>query len=129
MDVGRALFWTGTQLPYLPDPWYNLALTQAWRCAVRRGPSFFLFRRAARAAQPGEDRSSGTSPEEEHVRERRRDYELMFIISPLAASDEGVAAVVERVKQAIESNGGEVRSVNHSSPWGRRKLAIRSAST
>lgn len=57
------------------------------------------------------------------MRERRRDYELMFIISPLAASDEGVAAVVERVRQAIESNGGEVRSVNHSSPWGRRKLA------
>ncbi len=57
------------------------------------------------------------------MRERRRDYELMFIISPLAATDEGIAAVIERVRQAIESNGGEVRSVNHSSPWGRRKLA------
>jgi len=57
------------------------------------------------------------------VRERRRDYELMFIISPLAASEEGIAAVVDRIKQAIEASGGEVSAVNHSPPWGRRKLA------
>jgi len=44
-----------TPLPYFSDPWYNLALIQAWRCASRRGPSFFLFRRAPRAAQPGEN--------------------------------------------------------------------------
>ncbi|GAB4430955.1 MAG: 30S ribosomal protein S6 [Chloroflexi bacterium OHK40] len=57
------------------------------------------------------------------MRERRRDYELMVIISPLAANEEGVASVVERIRGAVESNGGEVTAVNHSAPWGRRKLA------
>lgn len=57
------------------------------------------------------------------MRERRRDYELMFIISPLAASEDGVAAVIDRVRQAIEASGGEISAVNHTAPWGRRKLA------
>lgn len=57
------------------------------------------------------------------MRERRRDYELMFIVSPLSANEEGVAGAVDRIRQAIESNGGEVGAINQSSPWGRRKLA------
>jgi small subunit ribosomal protein S6 len=57
------------------------------------------------------------------VRERRRDYELMFIVSPLAANEEGVTAAIERVRDVIQSNGGEVTAVNQSAPWGRRKLA------
>ncbi len=57
------------------------------------------------------------------MRERRRDYELMFIISPLTSTDEGVAAIVEKVKHTIEVEGGTISTVNHSAPWGRRKLA------
>lgn len=57
------------------------------------------------------------------MRERRRTYELMFIISPLHADDEGVASIVERVRQAVETQNGEVTAVNHSAPWGRRRLA------
>lgn len=71
----------------------------------------------------GSDPTSGTLPEEEYVRERRRDYELMFIISPLAANEEGITSTIERIRQTIEANGGEVRSINHAPPWGRRKLA------
>lgn len=57
------------------------------------------------------------------MRERRRDYELVFIISPLSANEEGIAATVDRIRGAIEGNGGELSSVNQSAPWGRRKLA------
>lgn len=57
------------------------------------------------------------------MRERRRDYELMVIISPLQANEDGVKAVVERVKQSVEASGGEVSAANHAAPWGRRKLA------
>ncbi|NNJ12433.1 30S ribosomal protein S6 [Chloroflexales bacterium ZM16-3] len=57
------------------------------------------------------------------MRERRRNYELMIIISPLHANEEGVAAAIERVSQTITGAGGEVTSVNHASPWGRRKMA------
>ena len=57
------------------------------------------------------------------MRERRRDYELMFVISPLNANEEGVTAILERIRQSIENAGGEVTATNHSAPWGRRKLA------
>ncbi|NJM06555.1 30S ribosomal protein S6 [Candidatus Gracilibacteria bacterium] len=57
------------------------------------------------------------------MRERRRDYELMYIISPLQANEEGVNAVNERVRQTIENNGGAMSEVVHTAPWGRRKLA------
>lgn len=57
------------------------------------------------------------------MRERRRDYEMMIVISPLAANEEGVAAVVERLRNAIVSAGGEVTAVNQAAPWGRRKMA------
>lgn len=60
---------------------------------------------------------------EECVRERRRDYELLFIISPLQSGEEQIQAVIERVQQVISSIGGEIQSTNTSSPWGRRKLA------
>lgn len=56
-------------------------------------------------------------------RERRRVYEMMFIISPLHAEEESVQQIIERIQQAIEAHGGEVASVNHGPPWGRRKLA------
>ena len=57
------------------------------------------------------------------MRERRRDYEMMIIISPLAANEEGVAGIVDRLRGTIEAQGGEVTGVNQSAPWGRRKLA------
>lgn len=57
------------------------------------------------------------------MRERRRDYELMFIISPLHSSEEEVAATIGRVHQAITAAGGEVADTDHTSPWGRRKFA------
>lgn len=57
------------------------------------------------------------------MRERRRNYELMVIISPLYANEEGITATIERITQVLEGAGGEMANVNHSPPWGRRKLA------
>ncbi len=57
------------------------------------------------------------------MRERRRDYELMFIVSPLRSSEDDINTTINRVTQAITSFGGEVTDVNHASPWGRRKFA------
>jgi small subunit ribosomal protein S6 len=57
------------------------------------------------------------------MRERRRDYELMFIISPLKSAEEEITATINRVRQAISNAGGEVTSVDQTPPWGRRKFA------
>lgn len=57
------------------------------------------------------------------MRERRRDYELMLVLSPLSADEEGIAATLDRIGQTITSEGGEITETNHSPPWGRRKLA------
>jgi small subunit ribosomal protein S6 len=57
------------------------------------------------------------------MRERRRDYELLYIISSLRNSEEEISAAINRVSQAITSLGGEVTATNHASPWGRRKFA------
>jgi len=57
------------------------------------------------------------------MRERRRDYELLFIVSPLRSSEEEIANTVSRVRQAIASAGGEMTDVDQSPPWGRRKFA------
>jgi len=57
------------------------------------------------------------------MRERRRDYELMFIISPLRSSEEDITITVNRVQQAITVAGGEVTNTDQSAPWGRRKFA------
>lgn len=57
------------------------------------------------------------------MRERRRDYELMFIVSPLRSSEEEIKALIDRISQTIVNLGGEVVDFNHSAPWGRRKLA------
>lgn len=48
-----------------------------------------------------------------------RDYEVVMILSPQIA-DEEVAATLERVKQFVQDQGGQVKEIN---PWGRRKLA------
>ncbi|NJN67557.1 MAG: 30S ribosomal protein S6, partial [Chloroflexaceae bacterium] len=57
------------------------------------------------------------------MRERLRNYEFMFIISPIRSNEEDVQAVVQRIGQTVESAGGEVTSVNYTAPWGRRRLA------
>jgi small subunit ribosomal protein S6 len=57
------------------------------------------------------------------MRERRRDYELLFIVSPLRSSEDEIANTVSRVRQAIASAGGEMTDVDQSPPWGRRKFA------
>jgi small subunit ribosomal protein S6 len=57
------------------------------------------------------------------MRERRRDYELMFIISPLRSSEEDITTSISRVHQAIAAAGGEVANTDQSAPWGRRKFA------
>ncbi|WP_245863449.1 30S ribosomal protein S6 [Candidatus Viridilinea mediisalina] len=56
-------------------------------------------------------------------RQRPREYEIVFVVSTLVANDEGIAAVLERLRQTIEHHGGEVGAINHAAPWGRRKLA------
>lgn len=55
--------------------------------------------------------------------ERIRSYELMFIISPLHSNEDEVASILERITGVIEGENGEVTSINHRPPWGRRKLA------
>ena len=57
------------------------------------------------------------------MRERRRDYELLFIISPLRSSEEDLTTTINRVRQAITAAGGEVSSLDQTAPWGRRKFA------
>jgi len=57
------------------------------------------------------------------MRERRRDYELLFIISPLRSSEEEITTAINRVRQTISAAGGEVTNVDQSAPWGRRKFA------
>ena len=54
---------------------------------------------------------------------RSRNYELMFIISPLRTSDEEVNTTIQRISQQVTNLGGEVLDMKHSAPWGRRKLA------
>ena len=57
------------------------------------------------------------------MRERRRDYELLFIISPLRSSEEDLTNSINRVRQAITAAGGEITSLDQTAPWGRRKFA------
>jgi small subunit ribosomal protein S6 len=57
------------------------------------------------------------------MRERRRDYEMMMIVSPLKASEEDITNLSNRLAQSITTLGGELTDVNHSVPWGRRKFA------
>ncbi|MBU6333718.1 MAG: 30S ribosomal protein S6 [Chloroflexi bacterium] len=57
------------------------------------------------------------------MRERRRDYEMMYIISPMRTGEEEIAEAVNRVNQSITSLGGEITAVQQTSPWGRRKFA------
>lgn len=51
-----------------------------------------------------------------------RKYELMIVVAP-TVGDDGLPAVVERVSGYITEKGGEIESVNHDNPWGRRRLA------
>ena len=57
------------------------------------------------------------------MRERRRDYELLFIVSPLRSSEDEIANTVNRVRLSIAGAGGEMTDVDQSPPWGRRKFA------
>lgn len=57
------------------------------------------------------------------MRERRRDYELLYIISPLRTSEEDIRNATERVSQTITNLGGVVSGTNHTAPWGRRRFA------
>ena len=52
----------------------------------------------------------------------KHDYEVVFILNPATPEDEQ-GALLEKIKQFATVGGGEVKSVNTSSPWGRRKLA------
>ena len=57
------------------------------------------------------------------MRERRRDYELMFIISPVKSTEEEINGVIDRIKTTITTTGGEITSTDLGAPWGRRKFA------
>lgn len=48
-----------------------------------------------------------------------RPYEALYIVHP-ELSDEDVEAIMEKYKQVVESQGGEVESVNR---WDKRRLA------
>lgn len=57
------------------------------------------------------------------MRERRHEYELLFIISPLRATEEEITTTIDRLSQTIVNLGGEVIDFTHTAPWGRRKFA------
>jgi small subunit ribosomal protein S6 len=48
-----------------------------------------------------------------------RDYELIFIVHPEVDGDD-LTAVIDRVTELVERNGGQVAQVD---PWGLRRLA------
>ena len=48
-----------------------------------------------------------------------RSYELMFIVHP-EVDEDGLTAVVDRVKELVERDGGEIVQAK---PWGLRRLA------
>src|SRR5262245_1188682 len=58
------------------------------------------------------------------MRERRRDYELLFIISPLRSSEEEITTTINRVRQSVTAAGGEVTRVDQSAPWRLRQFAF-----
>jgi len=57
------------------------------------------------------------------MRDRKREYELLFIVSPMRSSEEEISATIERVSQQITGVGGVLNNVQQTSPWGRRKFA------
>lgn len=57
------------------------------------------------------------------MRARQRDYELMFIVSPLRSSEEDITNTINRIQQVITNAGGQVTGVDQTPPWGRRKFA------
>ncbi len=57
------------------------------------------------------------------MRVRQRDYELMFIISPLRSSEDDINNTIGRVQQNITNAGGQIGTVEQGPPWGRRKFA------
>jgi small subunit ribosomal protein S6 len=57
------------------------------------------------------------------MRTRRREYELMYIVSSLRTGEDEIAAAIERVNTIITSLGGEVTRTENSTPWGRRRFA------
>ncbi|GIV96183.1 MAG: 30S ribosomal protein S6 [Herpetosiphonaceae bacterium] len=52
-----------------------------------------------------------------------RSYELMYILRPDLGGEEELNAQIERVQGYIQDQGGRVADVEHSSPWGRRRMA------
>ena len=57
------------------------------------------------------------------MRDRKREYELLFIVSPLRSSEDEVNGTIEKVTQMIETVGGSVNGIHQTAPWGRRKFA------
>lgn len=52
-----------------------------------------------------------------------RSYEMMTVLRPDLGGEDEFNAYVETVQGFVTSQGGTITSVDHSSPWGRRKLA------
>ncbi len=61
----------------------------------------------------------GAIPWDKEAIDHVRSYELLFIVHP-SVDDDGLKAVIERVKEYIVRSGGKVNSVE---PWGSRRLA------
>lgn len=57
------------------------------------------------------------------MRERRHDYELLFIVSALRSSEDEITNAINRVRQSITAAGGEITNIDQTAPWGRRKFA------
>lgn len=52
-----------------------------------------------------------------------RTYELMTVLRPDLGSEDDYTAYVETLQGFVSDENGEIVDVDHSSPWGRRKLA------
>ncbi len=51
-----------------------------------------------------------------------RDYELMAVLIT-TLTDEQLPVSIEKISQSVAALGGQVGEVQHSAPWGRRRLA------
>ncbi|HEY1012167.1 MAG TPA: 30S ribosomal protein S6 [Herpetosiphonaceae bacterium] len=50
-------------------------------------------------------------------------YELMTVLRPDLGGEDDINAQIETLQGYITNQGGSITSIDHSAPWGRRKLA------
>jgi small subunit ribosomal protein S6 len=52
-----------------------------------------------------------------------RTYELMTVLRPDLGGEDDFNAYIETLQGFVTAQGGAIKDLDHSAPWGRRKLA------